>query len=53
MREGRSMSPELFEQIIDDRLIEGADVRSDLARTSTERVHDAAIALADCLGRGE
>ena len=33
------MSPESFEQIINDRLIEGADVRRDFARASTERVH--------------
>jgi phosphoheptose isomerase len=46
------MSPESFEQIINDRLIEGAEVRSDFARASTERVHEAAVVLADCLGRG-
>src|SRR5512132_1139753 len=46
------MFPESFEQIINDRLIEGADVRSDFARTSTERVHEAAVVLADCLERG-
>jgi D-sedoheptulose 7-phosphate isomerase len=46
------MSPESFEQIINRRLIEGADLRSDFARASTERVHRAAVVLADCLGRG-
>ena len=46
------MSPESFEQIINDRLIEGAEVRSNFARASTERVREAAVVLADCLGRG-